>query len=268
VRMSNAGNPAAMPPLAKNVVDQKAATLLHDYLLSLTPGEFQPAGSRPARCEIAGPSGIVSGAFDVTVVFDMNVSGFTAADLAVSGGEVKDLRGNGYYYVATIQPTGPVIGVKVLPNAVDPQGGGSLASNIVSVFHPADYLEWAALYGLDGSEESQAADGDHDGLVNLVEYAFNLNPNAADICTFDPATSPGKGLPRLVMPSPPSSKLSLQFLRRKDAAPLSYRAEFGAGLGDFIPSAALPSVESIEDSSATGSEPKRFGRVKLEWSDP
>ena len=36
-------------------------------------------GLRKARCQIAGPAGRSGGNFDVTVVFDMDVTDFTAA---------------------------------------------------------------------------------------------------------------------------------------------------------------------------------------------
>jgi hypothetical protein len=91
------------------------------------------AGARPARCQIAGPGEDVGGAFEVTVVFDMNVSDFIASDLQVNGGTVSSLRGSGYYYVATIIPTAGTIDVSVPADAVDPIGEGSLASEVLSI---------------------------------------------------------------------------------------------------------------------------------------
>ncbi|WP_193211045.1 Ig-like domain-containing protein [Luteolibacter marinus] len=49
VRMNNVGNGAAMPPLAKNLIDQKAVDLLQEYLNSLTEEEFQTTASPDAR---------------------------------------------------------------------------------------------------------------------------------------------------------------------------------------------------------------------------
>jgi hypothetical protein len=49
VRLDNVNNGAAMPPLAKNLVDHKAVDLLTDYLESLTPEEFQTTTSPLAR---------------------------------------------------------------------------------------------------------------------------------------------------------------------------------------------------------------------------
>jgi len=90
-------------------------------------------GLRKTRCQIAGPSGEVPGAFDVTVVFDMDVTDFTAADVQVSGGNVTGLRGKGYYYVATISPSAAEVSVSVPADAVNTGGLGSRASSVVSV---------------------------------------------------------------------------------------------------------------------------------------
>ena len=91
------------------------------------------AGQRKARCEIAGPSGVVPGPFEVTVVFDMDVTDFTAADLQVAGGGVTDLRGKGYYYVATISPTSSEVSVTVPQDAANAAGLGSRSSAVIDV---------------------------------------------------------------------------------------------------------------------------------------
>ncbi|BCX49499.1 fibronectin type III domain-containing protein [Haloferula helveola] len=90
-------------------------------------------GRRPARSSLAGPSGTVGGTFEVTVVFDMDVDDFDAGDVSVTGGSVMDIRGAGYYYVATVLPSSPEVSVQVVGDAVDPEGEGSFASNILTV---------------------------------------------------------------------------------------------------------------------------------------
>jgi hypothetical protein len=89
-------------------------------------------GNRKARCEIAGPVA-ASGPFDVTVVFDHDVTDFTESDLQVGGGTVTGLRGKGYYYVARISPTAANVSVAVPANAVNPSGFGSKASSSLAV---------------------------------------------------------------------------------------------------------------------------------------
>jgi uncharacterized repeat protein (TIGR03806 family) len=90
---------------------------------------------RPARAQIAGPAGTIQGAFEATVVFDMNVTDFTAADLQVTGGSVSKIRGSGYYYVARILPApgAAQITVSVAEDAVNPEGLGSFPSQTANI---------------------------------------------------------------------------------------------------------------------------------------
>lgn len=90
-------------------------------------------GRRKARCQIGGPVAPVSGAFDVTVVFDTDVTDFTAGDLQVSGGTVTKLRGKGYYYVASISPSQSNVTVSVPADVANMSGLGSRASAALSV---------------------------------------------------------------------------------------------------------------------------------------
>ncbi|MFD0895176.1 discoidin domain-containing protein [Luteolibacter ambystomatis] len=96
----------------------------------------QLANSRAARCNIAGPTGVVNGAFETTITFDMDVTDFTAADVQVTGGSLLGLRGKGHYYVATISPSTSLVTVQVPQNAVNPKSLGSTASATLQVdFH-------------------------------------------------------------------------------------------------------------------------------------
>ncbi|WP_367874831.1 Ig-like domain-containing protein [Luteolibacter sp. Populi] len=90
-------------------------------------------GPRKTRCQIAGPVAPVAGPFEVTVVFDMDVTDFTAGDLQVSGGSVSSLRGKGYYYVATISPGSSDVAVSVPAEAVNSSGLGSRASSQLAI---------------------------------------------------------------------------------------------------------------------------------------
>ncbi len=103
---------------------------------SAAPYTFAPGyNKRPARAQIAGPAESLARNFEVTVVFDMDVTNFTPSDLLVDGGDVDSLRGSGYYYVATISPDpgADEVSVSVPENAVSPQGKGSFASTVLPV---------------------------------------------------------------------------------------------------------------------------------------
>lgn len=88
---------------------------------------------RKTRCEIAGPSGTLSGPFDITIAFDKDVTDFTIGDLQVSGGTVTKLRGSGYYYVATISPNGTYVSASVPIDVVNNSLLGNFASNSLSL---------------------------------------------------------------------------------------------------------------------------------------
>ena len=97
------------------------------------PHTFAPGyNKRAARCQIAGPV-TANGQFDVTIVFDMDTDEFTESDLIVSGGNVAHLRGSGYYYVASINPTDENVSVQVQEDAASPEGKGSLASSTLII---------------------------------------------------------------------------------------------------------------------------------------
>ena len=101
-----------------------------------TPQTFAPGyNKRATRAQIAGPAESLPRDFDVTVVFDMDVTDFTPSDLQVTGGSVGSLRGSGYYYVASISPDGgaTAVSVSIPANVVNPQGKGSVASSVVAV---------------------------------------------------------------------------------------------------------------------------------------
>ncbi len=88
---------------------------------------------RKARCEIAGPSGSPVGNFDVTIAFDTDVTDFTAADVQVKGGTVAKLRGQGYYYVATISPSQSHVSVVIPHDVAYGNVLGNFASNNFSL---------------------------------------------------------------------------------------------------------------------------------------
>lgn len=86
---------------------------------------------RTARTHLAGPPAPVEGNFEVTVTFDMDVTGFTSSDINVQNGTVTALRGSGYYYVASISPgpTATQVNVSIPANAADPLVPGSLSAS-------------------------------------------------------------------------------------------------------------------------------------------
>lgn len=119
------------------------------------------------------------------------------------------------------------------------------------------------------------ADPDHDGLVNLLERAFNLNPNQSTLPILVPITGTS-GLPLVSTTQDPSGPvLSIQYIRLKASTNprLSYAPQFSSTLEEAAWSAATgtETVKSIDDNwervtvaDTIPSPPStRFGRVKV-----
>ncbi len=118
-------------------------------------------------------------------------------------------------------------------------------------------------------------DPDHDGLLNLLERAFNLNPNQPALPILI-ANSGTTGLPLIRRTGSPPV-FSIQYLRRKASANsgLIYTPQFCSSLTDSGPNGwatatGTETVQSIDsewervtvEENASGNE-KRFGRVKV-----
>ena len=105
--------------------------------------------------------------------------------------------------------------------------------------------DWETAHGLNPNSAADATlDGDKDGLNNLIEFAFNLNPQIADAA----AGSLTSGLPTAQLVTVPGGKsLEVTFLRRKPpgGSSLSYTARFSGDLSTWI-AGLTPSVVSID----------------------
>jgi uncharacterized repeat protein (TIGR03806 family) len=241
-------------------------------------------GTRLARLELVslrplptltGPAGTVEGPFQVALVFSENVTGLTASDFTISGGSIQSVSGSGASYTITVVPSAVSVALSLAANkVVDNTGAGNFPSNAIQVMRPSAYQQWAALYGVDGTAASQLADTDGDGIVNLLEFAFNLHPAVSNVATYDPGQIPGSGLPRMILG--PGPALYLQYLRRKGDTGLTYTPQFGASPESFVNATATPLVESVDsewervtiaDPAGPGTA-KRFGRVMVTISTP
>ena len=84
---------------------------------------------------LSGPSGIVTGAFDVSVEFSEDVTGLTEGEITVEGGSITDLSGSDADYTITIEPVlGETVTVTVIADAAqDDAGNGNIVSNIYTI---------------------------------------------------------------------------------------------------------------------------------------
>ena len=116
------------------------------------------------------------------------------------------------------------------------------------------------------------ADPDHDGVVNLLERAFNLNPTqpGTPILTASTGTS---GLPLIsTAQGPTGPTLSIQYIRRKASANsgLTYTPQFSSSLSTWQNATGTGTVQSIDSQwervTITDTAPAssiRFGRVMV-----
>ena len=120
---------------------------------------------------------------------------------------------------------------------------------------------------------ADSADPDKDSLVNLLERAFNLNPNQAALPILTASTGTS-GLPNIRSTgSGASRRLKIEYLRSKASnnSGLSYTPQFLSDLGaawqDFTGTETVQSIDSewervtVEDTLS--GQTKRFGRVKV-----
>lgn len=133
---------------------------------------------------------------------------------------------------------------------------------------------WGTNYGLSGDALLFSADDDGDLLTLLEEYAYNLDPTAADNSLLQPgAGTAGKPLIRLV-----GDRLQIEFLRRRNGVDLEYTAQFGSSLSNELPSATESETVTVidddfervivNDSQTTLTANRRFGRVSIEVLNP
>ena len=130
--------------------------------------------------------------------------------------------------------------------------------------------------GPDTPPADDVTDTDADGVSDLLEYAFNLNPNAFDRRTLTEGTG-SSGLPatRLDTSTTPA-RLRIEYVRRKDpsAAGIDYQVQWSSDLSSWTTDAGTAKVTSIDDIwervvvTEPQPGPRRFGRVAISLSAP
>ena len=128
--------------------------------------------------------------------------------------------------------------------------------------------------GLTGEDALAYADPDGDGLDNITEYAFNLDPSTNDAHILNTSISPD-GLPvSYVDPSSGDGIFSVEYVRRKDSDAIQYVPEFTDALeqswdADNI-NVSLVDTSDPEWEIVRASDPEsmstnssRFGRVRV-----
>ena len=223
--------------------------------------------------------------FDPPVVVDRTPPLITQGDLKVEvsapGGATATFTPSstdalGAIAFVTSSPTSgsffPLGSTPVSVNATDSAGNTATGSFNLTVLEAADF--WRDRYFDQTSNNGAAAEGadpDKDGLVNLIERAFNMHPLQAGsgVLTSGTGTS---GLPFVTpLGDGPTKRLRIEYLRRKATsyAGISYEPQLSTALDAGWTAPTSETVNSInelwERVTVEGSPgaPQSFGRVKV-----
>jgi hypothetical protein len=140
------------------------------------------------------------------------------------------------------------VGSNTIDTVVTAQDGLTRRTYTLVATRRTSYQDWAVGLGLSGVAMDPAGDSDHDGVKNIVEWAFGTNPAMSSLRAIH--VSGGvldvHGGPTMLSVRNLWGGLNrfALFGRRKDAAAvgLTYAVEFSADLTDWTGSAAAPTV--------------------------
>ncbi|MCB1237851.1 MAG: choice-of-anchor D domain-containing protein [Verrucomicrobiae bacterium] len=140
---------------------------------------------------------------------------------------------------------------------------------------------WGESFGLAGDALLPTADDDGDSISLLAEYAFNLDPTVADFAVLASGTGTG-GLPLIGLAGSGADRhLQTEFVRRRGDPNLIYTVEYGSEPSEPLPDGFAPADQpetvtgidlefdrvTVDDSRTVGTDPRRFGRVKVEYAE-
>lgn len=148
---------------------------------------------------------------------------WTLATQAIPAG-VHTLRWEGAYYT-----TGP-----------SPGSAGVWLDNVT--VEGQGYSGWATGFALAGADADPMADFDKDGLANLLEFAFNLDPTRGNL---PPATGNNGRVPvSRIEGSGADARLVVEFIRRQGGG-LTYTPRFSDDFGAWTSVSGTPVVTDL-----------------------
>jgi hypothetical protein len=105
---------------------------------------------------------------------------------------------------------------------------------------------WSVNANLPGNDALPDATPFHDGIPNLLKYAFNMNGSGPDVSRLAAGTGTS-GLPCVSLAgSGPAALLRIEYLRRKDSG-LIYTPQRSTSLASFDPMTGTTTVTGIDD---------------------
>jgi hypothetical protein len=133
------------------------------------------------------------------------------------------------------------------------------------------YTLWATSKNLVGAAGAPTADPDNDGVINVDEFAYNMEPLLSDAYPVTPTGT--NGLPAAHYLTGFGGKMEIQFIRRKgsSAAGLTYATQFADEVvNPSWVNGQTPIVTSINSDwervvvrDSSSGRPHRFGKVTV-----
>ena len=191
-----------MPPLGKTLVDEEAAQVIADWILSLP--------SAPA-VELVAPAGAGGPFFEVEVRFSEPVTGLSPSDFDVTGASIGGLTGSGAAYVLTVTPHGFGEVTLGLPagRAQGAGGEGNFASQQKRmVITDSSLLAWLPLDEGSGISANDLSPQENHGTLLGMETADWIAGKVGSALSFD-----GSG-ERVSMQNPPAGDFTISFWMR------------------------------------------------------
>ena len=199
--------------------------------LAISEGELSPAfasGVFAYAAEVGNSTGSI--AITPTVMqagATVKVNGVTVASGSASAG------------IPLATGPNPITTVVTAPDGVTTQ------TYVLTVTPSADpYADWSESQNLTAGNSGLLDDPDHDGSLNLLEYAFDTDPLSGKTgpLTLNGATITSHGTPFIA--ESPGPVFHAVFGRRSDyvAAGLTYRVQFSTDMNAWTDSEAVPTV--------------------------
>ncbi len=190
-----------MPPLAKNLVDEEAAQVITDWILSLP--------SAPG-VELLAPAG-AGGSFQVEVRFSEPVTGLSAGDFSVSGAFATGLSGAGGSYLLDLEPAGfGTVTVELPADRATGSGGlGNFASAVKRIIvSDGTLLAWLPFDEGSGVSANDLSPQENHGTLLGMEPEDWIAGKSGSALSFD-----GSG-ERVSMPNAATGDFTISFWLR------------------------------------------------------
>ncbi len=228
--------------------------------ISITDGDTTPSTSDHTGF---GSAAIVGGTVQRTFTISnvglgtlslgsVTVSGPNAADFNITTQPLSLVAASGTTtFQVTFDPSAPGLRSAKLSFATNDSDENPFNFSIQGTGYDsageAATANYAASYGLSGTEAAPTAEPFNDGVSNLLKYAFNMPLTGPNIHGLTPGSGTN-GLPAITAPStggPPDS-IRVEFIRRRNSG-LIYTPLYSInGLANFTPMTATPAVTTID----------------------